>query len=108
MFDTSLDALGQSVVDRLANARAQFATGDPVQGFYARRPAVAALGQPATGRDRSFACRIAMLPPGIAEGSTVTVYYGDQLVTPEGNYTVRERLDTPETGIARLELRKAA
>lgn len=102
--------LGPALVARLANARAVFATGAPVACIFSRTPVQGALGNVGMqARDISLQCVTSALPAGITEGSAVSVYVGEQLVTVAGAYVVARggRADAFEPGMTRLQLELA-
>ncbi len=102
---SSTSSMGRSAVRMLGNAQATFGAGDPVEGIFKRRSADASLGGAGmAARDVSFQCCPEDLPAGVGQGAPLILFWGDQLVTPEGHYLVMRRVDNFETGLTTLVL----
>lgn len=104
--------IGRAIGARLANAWLVVGVEDPIAGIFTRSASGAGLGTVGMrARDISLDCDTAALDAlstPLAAGSAVTVFYGDQLVTPAGAYLVRgEPTASHETGRTRLDLELA-
>ena len=101
----SSTSMGRSTVRALGNALAVFAAGDPVEAVFRQRNTEWELGSAGfAARDVTLLCCVEDLPAGVAQGSPVSVYWGNQTTTPDGHYLVVRRRDQRETGSTSLLL----